>query len=139
MKSYKQVDEELNNYKKTKLEKIKSENKGFKKFLKLLFFYFTYVWRWLFAELHDWRFMVIFLIVITIVGSEVWVPLLLGTIFFDTEFGKVMLGVAATCELFWLAPFTPFLAICIVITIGIKELVNKWEKRKNDIRRNDGL
>lgn len=111
---------------------IKSEPSKSKRFWKLVWFYLSFPFSWLWRNLKDWRTFVIFVVVMLVVGCEVWIPLLLGIIFRDTTFGKTMLGVASACEIFWLAPATPFLPLCIVITIGVKSLFDKIRFRRLD-------
>lgn len=77
-------------------------------------------------ELKDIKTLIIFLIVLIIVGSSVWFPLLLGIITND----KYWYGIAGTVELFWLAPATPFIPLCIAITFAIKKILFK-ERKKN--------
>lgn len=111
-------DKEYEKKKKERLLKIKQEPNKWKRFWKYVWFAFTFVWIWAWNELRDWRTLLIYLIVSGIVGSEVWVPVLLGIILNKPTwiaFGSAM-------EAFWLLPGTPFVAICIVITITIKEL-----------------
>ena len=83
---------------------------------------FKYIW----SELKDWHTLLLFGIVCAIIGVEVWLPLLLGLI---TD-NKWLLGVAATCEAFWLAPFTPFLPLCIMITLAIKKPIEERRRKR---------
>lgn len=101
-------------------------------FFKLLWYYIKKPFVWLFDNIKDWRTAVIFGIVVLVVGVEVRLPLLLALLTWGTPFSATMLGVAATCETFWLAPFTPFLPLCIIITMVVKEIFNKIRfKRSN--------
>lgn len=106
--------------------KIRLEPNKFKRFWKWVWFYTAFPWKWLWVNIRDWRTAVIFIIVVLVVGSEVWVPLVLGWIFNNAW----LLGIAATCELFWLGPGTPFIVICIVITIAIKGVFNKLKEKR---------
>lgn len=108
--------------------KIRQEPKKFKRFWKWVLYFILFPWIWIFYNIRDWRTLILFGLVCAVVGCEVWVPLLLGLIFKNGW----LLGIAATCEAFWLAPFTPFLPLCIVITFTIKEfLINKRHKKKD--------
>lgn len=81
-----------------------------------------------FAQLKDRTNIIIFISVFLVLSSEVWVPFLLGIIT-----GKAWwYGIAATCWGFWLAPFTPFLPLCIAITFGVRTLVDAIRKRKQN-------
>lgn len=127
--SVKERENKFKEAQKIEKAKIKAESNKFKRFWKWVWFWFLFPWKWCFVELRDWQTILIFFIVITLVGSEVWVPGLLGTIFWGTEFGNTMLGVMGTCLFFWnCVPCTPFLMICITITIGAKTLFNKFKK-----------
>lgn len=80
----------------------------------------------IFAQLKDRTNIIIFLSVFLVLSSEVWVPFLLGIIT-----GKAWwYGIAATCWGFWLAPFTPFLPLCVAITFGIRKGIDAIRKRK---------
>ncbi len=89
------------------------------KFLKLL--------EWLALQLQDWKNWVIFLIVVAVIGCEVWVPFLIGLL----TGNKWWFGVAAVCQAFWLAPFTPFLPLSIAITVGIRKIIDKKYNNKD--------
>lgn len=101
--------------------KIKAEPKKWKRFWKWVWYLTTFPFVWAWYNFRDWRTFVIFIIVVMVVGSEVWVPFLLGLIL-DNAW---LLGIAGACEVFWMLPATPFLPICIIITIGIKEIFRK--------------
>lgn len=87
-----------------------------------------FVWMW--TNLKDWRTAVIFAIVFVVVSSEVWVPYLLGVITWGTTFSKTMFGVGSACWIFWLGPGTPFLPLCMGITVGVKAVFNKIKARR---------
>ena len=125
----KETDQKYENARKERLAKIKQEPSKWKRFWKYVWFALTYVWVWCWKELRDWRTCLIFVIVQLIVGSEVWVPLILGLIFNN----KGLLAFAGTMEAFWLLPGTSFIPICIAITIGIKALIDKRKKKKETI------
>ena len=90
-------------------------------FSKLLWYYIKKPFIWIKDNIKDWRTAVIFIIVFLLLSSEVWIFYLLGIIFQNAWF----YAVASTCWLFWLGPATPFLPLCICITILIKGLFNK--------------
>lgn len=119
MSKIKEKDKEYEEKKKERLQIIKQEPNKWKKFWKYVWFAFTFVWVWAWHELNDIRTLLIYLIVSAVVGSEVWVPVLFGIIFNKPEW----IAFGSTMEAFWLLPGTPFVAICLVITIGIKEIV----------------
>lgn len=76
------------------------------------------LWKWLWQQLKDWRTFVIFVVVFLVLSFEVWGFYLIG---FITGNGWWH-AAASACWLFWLGPFTPFLPICIGVTLGIKKL-----------------
>ena len=117
---------------KVKLTKIKAEPKSFAKFWDFVCFYAMKPFYWAKENIKDWRTAVIFLIVMAVMSSEVWVFYLLGVISWGSEFSKWCFGIASTCWLFWLAPFTPFLPLCILITAFIKGIVNKIRFKKSE-------
>ena len=116
--------------------RIKSEPKKSKRFWKWIFYWTVFPFVWIWVNIRDWRTALIFVIVFLLVSSEVWVPYLIGIIAFQNEPLRItMFSVGSACWLFWLGPGTPFLVICIALTIGIKGLFNKIKVKKKP--RND--
>ena len=79
-------------------------------------------------QLKDKTNIVIFILTFLIVSSEVWVMYLLYFITGNAWF----LGIGTACWGFWLAPFTPFLPLCIAITIAVRKIYDKIRKRKQE-------
>ena len=127
LKEAKRKEDEFKLLRTTRKNLIKSQPHHF---WRLLWFYISYPFIWIWKNIKDFRTFVIFVIVMLVVGCEEWIPLVIGLIFKSYTFGKTLLGVAAACEAFWLAPFTPFLPLCIVITIAVKSAFNKLRFRK---------
>lgn len=130
--------EALEKYKKSQddeKERIKNAPVSkFKRFWLKAWFLFKWPFKWLWAEFHDWRFFLIFVIVCAVVSCEVWIPYILGAIAYasgDSTTGKYLIGIASACWLFWLGPFTPFLPLCIAITCGIKTIFDKLRERRH--------
>lgn len=96
---------------------------------------FIDLWR----DLKDWKTCILFLLVMAFYGANVWVPLLLGTIFRNGW----LLALAGAMESFWLAPLTPFIPLCVGTTLGIKKILNKYifiKRYKNKkIRKNEEI
>ena len=84
--------------------------------------------KWLFNQLKDWHNLIIFAIVFLIVSCEVWVPYLIGIITGDAYW----FGIGSICWAFWLAPGTPFLTICILLTLGTRKIIDKIRGKKNE-------
>lgn len=124
----KELENAYNEQSNKRKEKIKQEPSKWKRFWKWVWYLTTFPWIWCWYNFRDWRTFVIFIIVMLVVGIEVWLPLLLGIILNNAW----LIGIATVCEAFWLAPGTPFVIICIFITIGIKGIFNKIRERKND-------
>lgn len=116
--------------------KIKAIPQRKKRFLAWLKYILLFPFKWLWVNLRDWKTLVIFATTFLILSSEVWVFYLLSLINIGSEFSAWALGIASACWLFWLGPGTPFLPLCIVITIGIKELFNKRKLRK-EVKNNE--
>lgn len=74
-------------------------------------------------EITNPKTLLLFIIVVLIVSSEVWVFYILYWITGNGWF----LGIATSCWAFWLLPFPapPFIPICLGITVGIKALRRK--------------
>lgn len=57
--------------------------------------------------------------------------ILIGVIFWANEPLKIsMFSIGSACWLFWLGPGTPFMVICIGLTIAIKGLFNKIKEKR---------
>ena len=111
--------------------KIKSCPNKHKRFWKWVIYLVAFPFVWLFYNIRDWRTFVIFIIVFVVMSSEIWIPYLLGVIFWKNEPLRIsMFSFGSACWLFWLGPFTPFFPICISITILVKTLFNKIKNRK---------
>lgn len=126
LKAEKQKQEEYEFKQKQIKEQIKSEPKHF---WKLLWFYFKKPFVWLKDNIKDWKTFLIFGIVCAVISCEVWVPYLMGFITWGSDFSKWCFGVASACLVFWWLPGTPFLLICITLTIIVKVLFNKIRER----------
>ena len=133
MKKFKDLEDKFKKDQLVWKTSIRLEPNKFKRFWKWVWYLIAFPFVWIWVNIRDWRTALIFIIVFLVVSSEVWVPYLLGFIFYANEpFRISMLSVASACWLFWLGPGTPFLPLCIGITIGIKGLFNKIKEKKND-------
>ncbi len=81
----------------------------------------------LLAALKDKVNIVIFIITFLILSSEVWVMYLMYFITGDLWF----LGIGSACWAFWLAPFTPFLPLCLAITFFVRKIYDKIKAKKS--------
>ena len=97
-----------------------------KKVLKKIWGWIIAPFKWIWKECKDIKTLIIFIIVFLVLSSEVWVFYLLGLIFQNNWF----FGIASACWAFWLGPGTPFLPLCIGVTMGIKQIFNVIKKRK---------
>lgn len=93
------------------------------------------IWQWIKApfiwikdNIKDWRTAVIFAIVLVVISSSVWIPLLIGIITQNAWF----YGIASAVFIWWQLPGSPFFMLCIGITIGIKSLFNKVRRKRED-------
>ena len=84
--------------------------------------------KWILAQLKDWKTFVLFLGVCAVMSVEVWLPYILG---FVTG-NKWWFGIGSAWWLFWIGPGTPFIPLCIAITLAIKKLFFKKRTRKNE-------
>lgn len=123
------LQEQYEEQQRIRKEKIKQEPNRFKRFWKWVWHLLTFSFIWMFYNIRDWKTAVIYIIVNIVVSIEVWLPYLLAFITQGTDFSKIMLSVGSACWLFWLGPGTPFIPLCIGITIGIKSFLNKKFKK----------
>lgn len=125
-KAYREYQESLAREK----DKIKSDPNKNRRFWRWLWLIIKFPWQWLWMACHDWHLILIYVAWMAIVGSEVWIPLVLGILSPDPSFKAWMLSIASACETFWLLPLTPFMPICIALTIGTKAILDR-RKNKN--------
>lgn len=104
---------------------IKKEPSKWKRFWSWLWLLIKWPWEWLWMACHDWRLILVYVGWMLILGCEVWVPLVIAWCSPGTALATSMYAVAATCEAFWLGPGTPFMPLCIALTIGTKALFDK--------------
>lgn len=88
------------------------------------------VWRGikrLLTALKDKTNIIIFIITFIVLSSEVWIMYLLYFITGNLWF----LGVGSACWAFWLAPFTPFLPICLALTFCVRKIFDKIKAKRS--------
>ncbi len=132
MKKFQEVEDQYKKSQEERKAKIREEPSKWKRFWKWCWFYMTFPFIWIWINIRDYRTAIIFVIVFIIVSSEVWVPYLIGAIFWNNEALRIsMFSFGSACWLFWLGPGTPFLVVCISLTIAVKGIFNKIKARKN--------
>ena len=130
MKSFKELEVEFKEKQSLEKEKIKAIPSKGKRILKWIIYLCVFPFKWLWVNIRDYRTAIIFALVFIVLSSEVWVPYLIGVICWANEPVRIsMFSVGSACWLFWLGPGTPFLVICIGLTIGVKALFNKIKFR----------
>lgn len=82
--------------------------------------------KWLLDQLRDRTNIVIFIIVLLIVSCEVWIPYLIAMIT-GIEWWWAM---GSACWAFWLAPFTPFIPLCLAITAAVRKIYDKIKRKR---------
>ena len=98
---------------------------------------FPFVWAW--VNIRDWHTFVIFVTVFIVMSSEIWIPYLIAIVCWNDEpLRNTLIGVASSCFVFWAMPMTPFLLICVFLTMAIKGLFNKikYGKKNENISNN---
>lgn len=106
-------------------EKI-SAYKGAKKVFSYILYFLTFGFKLAFRILTDKKNIIIFLIVCAIVGSEVWLPFLLGIITRGSSQSIIFFSVASAGLMFWnVVPCTPFILICVILTFLVRGILDK--------------
>ena len=132
-KSVQELQDKFDNDKKIAKDKIREEPNKHKRFWKWVWYYLTFPFKWIWVNIRDFRTMLIFIIVMLLVSIEVWLPYLMGVITWGSDFSKWCFGIGSACWIFWIGPGTPFIPLCIVITIGIKTAFDKLKQKKHNI------
>ena len=84
------------------------------------------VLKWIKDECKDWRTIVIFIVISTIIYFPTWGGYLLYWIFK----WKWCLSMATISMVFWLGPFTPFFPLCIATTFFVKGMLDLKKKKE---------
>ena len=130
MKKFNEIEGKFKQDQQAWKDRIKAEPSKFERFWKWVWYLIAFPFVWIWVNIRDWRTALIFVIVFLVISSEVWVPYLIAVICWSNEPVRIsMLSVGSACWLFWIGPGTPFLVICIGITIGVKALFNKIKYR----------
>ena len=112
---------------------IRMKPTKWKRFWNWVWYLIAFPWVWIITNIRDWRTAVIFVTVFLVLSIEVWLPYLLALIFWSNETARnTFIGVGSACWLFWAGPGTPFLLICIFVTIGVKGIFNKIKYGRKD-------
>lgn len=85
-------------------------------------------WNWFKSNLKDKITRRIFYIVFLVMSCPIWGGYLLSVIFKNGWWA----GIASACWLFWAGPGTPFLPLCLGITIGVRSLIKKLWRYKDE-------
>nr|DAE44641.1 MAG TPA: hypothetical protein [Caudoviricetes sp.] len=98
----------------------------FKRFLSVLILLWVFICYYikndlkrLIKQLGNWKTLLIFFIVCAIMSSEVWVMYILGWVLHNQWF----IHIGNICWLWWAGPFTPFIPICVAITLFIQKIL----------------
>ena len=84
--------------------------------------FLIYIWQ----ECKDKKTIALLLCVMFVMYMPVWGGYLVHALF-GWDWGLV---VASAYLVFWAGPFTPFIPLCIAITLSLKRLIRKWNERK---------
>lgn len=112
---------------------IRLEPSRWKRFWKWCWFWFSHPFRWLWMSVHDWRTMLIFGSVFVVYSGSVWGFYLAAAIVgWGTDTGKWLAGIGTAVWAWWLVgPFSPFMELVILTTMGIKYLMDKLGGKKD--------
>lgn len=128
--SFKEIEKEYNEKQKAWKTHIRMKPTKWKRFWAWVWYLIAFPWVWIWTNIRDWHTALIFAIVFIILSSEIWVPYVLALIFWNNEPWRIgLISFGSACWLFWAGPGTPFLAICIFVTIGIKAIFNKIREK----------
>lgn len=94
--------------------------------------WFVRFWKWVWKQLRDKVNLTIFAIVVAVLSIEVWLPCLISII----TGNKWLWSVGVAFFVVWQLPGTPFIAICLGITFGVRKIYDKilGYKRQSSVR-----
>ena len=119
-----------NEIKKQVIRSYTSKGKRFIAFAKHLL---TYPFIWIWYNIRDWRTLICFLISFALLSSSVWGFYLAAFICgWNTDIAKWLISIGSAVWGWWLVgPGSPFTLLVILLTIGIKTLINKIRAYKS--------
>lgn len=130
LKKHKLLEFEYSASNEIRKQVIRSENTKLKRLVKWLHHLILFPFKWLWYNIRDVSTFVIFVVVFLCLSSIVWLPYVLSFIFKGTPFGISMFAFGSTAWAIILGPGTPFMVVCIGITIGVKTIFNKIKQRR---------
>lgn len=130
-KAKKALNEYLASKERRKAE-IRQEPSKWKRFWKWMWFWMSFPFRWVWMACHDWRILIILIIVFVVYSSSVWGFYLAGLICYKQESVRNWLwGIGSAMWVWWLGPFTPFMELVVLTTMGIKAVIDKIKYKKH--------
>lgn len=114
---------------------IRAKPTKWKRFWGWIWYSVCFPWVWAFYNIRDWRTAVIFVISMIVVSASVW-GFYLTALFFGwtaTDIGKTLISVGSAVWVWWLSPVgSPFILICVALTIAIKMTFDKIKGKHNE-------
>lgn len=86
------------------------------------------IWKWFVESIKDKTTRRIFIVVWLTLSSPIWMCYIIGFICKSA----ILIGFATGLFAFWSLPFTPFLEICLVLTLVIKKILNKRRDKSGE-------
>lgn len=83
---------------------------------------------WLLKRLKDKTNIVIFCTVCLVLSSEVWISYLMAIITGNEWWWLI----GSACWAFWLAPFTPFIPLCLLLTVAVRKVYDRIKKKRTE-------
>ena len=128
----KELEKQYKEFQEKRKAKIRAKPTKWKRFWGWVWFLLTFSFVWVFYNIRDWRTFIIYCLVNVLVSSEIWIPFFIATVcWYNEPLRNSMISAGMAGILFWnVVPFTPYIAICIFLTIAIKSVFNKIRDKR---------
>ena len=115
-------------------DKIRSKPSKAKRFWGLVWYLIAFPFVWLFYNIRDWKSAICVVVSLVLWSASVWIWYLLAIVTgWNTDIAKWFIGVGSAIWIWWASPVgSPFILLVTITAIGMKTLLDKIIKIKNN-------
>lgn len=131
---FRELKESYNTRYKEKINLINQHQNKMYRFFKKLWLVIIFSWIWLFKEFGNLKTIIVFLIIACVMSATVWIPLIIAFVFgFQSNVGVYCMSLTIGSLIFWNLPGTPFIIICLTITLILNRTILKNIGKKHKV------